>query len=320
MKYGPFLTNNFSRIVTISEGISLLNQSDRQDLGLNLSNIVFATDFLESSRLALDYAVAFAHHYNASLTILHAFELSAEAAEAELRSHKPSLSREMASQRLEAFASGVRRVGITVRVDLRDGDPCAAVLGSVTDNKADLLVLGTHGVYRGLEHLLVGSNAEKILHSAKCPTLTVGRHVMAGLDLGLNASQILLVSDFTAGGANAAAYALSLGRDLAVPVELIQAVSENTPADPDRLRAAAEEFCKQLARNPSVPHRDWCDPDYHLRRRLPTNEILELAKLSANSLMVLGVQSVSRLNRHLQTSLAYELVARASCPLISIHD
>ena len=34
-----------------------------------MQNIVLATDFLESSRLALDYAVAFSHRYNSKLTI-----------------------------------------------------------------------------------------------------------------------------------------------------------------------------------------------------------------------------------------------------------
>ena len=111
-----------------------------------MKSIVFSTDFLESSRLALDFASAFSHHYGARLTIVHAFELPREAAEAEMIGHKPSVSREHALSRLDAFASGVRRLGIKTEIDLRDGDPFAAVLSAAADNKADLLVLGTHGV------------------------------------------------------------------------------------------------------------------------------------------------------------------------------
>jgi len=135
-----------------------------------MRNIVFATDFLESSRLALDYAVAFSHHYAARLIIVHAFELSHEAEEAEILSHRASISRENALARLQAFATGVRRVGVNTEIDLREGEPCAAILTSAAENKADLLVLGTHGIYRGLQHALVGSNAEKVLLSAGCPT------------------------------------------------------------------------------------------------------------------------------------------------------
>src|SRR5579862_6551068 len=65
-----------------------------------MKSILFATDFLESSRLALDYAVAFAHHYGAMLTIVHAFELRSEAREIEMVTHRPSLSREHGSKPL----------------------------------------------------------------------------------------------------------------------------------------------------------------------------------------------------------------------------
>lgn len=71
-----------------------------------MKSTVFAIDFLESSRLALDYAAAFAHRFDAMLTITHAFELKPEAEEVELMSHGPCLSRQNAQIRLDTFASG----------------------------------------------------------------------------------------------------------------------------------------------------------------------------------------------------------------------
>ena len=286
--------------------------------GLPIQSIVFATDFLESSRLALDYAVAFAHQCTARLTIVHAFELSQEAEEAELLSHKTSVSREMALSRLEGFAAGVRRLGIQVEIDLREGDPCRAILISAAENHADLLALGTHGVYRGLKHLLVGSNAEKILLSARCPTLTVGRHVMAGIDLDPRCREILFISDFTSEAASAASYALSLGNLLGVRVELLQVAPEDAVLNPDLLRTSAEMHCRRLAENSVVSIREWSEPEYYLERLVVTDQILLRATESVNSLIVLGVHSQSRWDRHLHTSFAYELVAKASCPVLSI--
>jgi nucleotide-binding universal stress UspA family protein len=300
--------------------MGLQSNNEQGILGLPIQGIVYATDFLESSRLALDYAVAFAYQSKAELTIVHAFELSHEAEEAELLSQKASKSREMALTRLEGFAAGVRRLGIHVGIDLREGDPCWEVLNSAGGNHADLLVLGTHGVYRGLGHLLLGSNAEKILLSALCPTLTVGRHVMAGIDLDLRFSEILFVSDFTSEAASAASYALSLGNLLGVRVELIQVAPENALLNPDTLRTSAEVHCRRIAVNSNVTKREWSDPEYYLERLVAADEILSRATQSVNSLIVLGVHSRSRLNRHLHTSFAYELVAKASCPVLSIHD
>jgi nucleotide-binding universal stress UspA family protein len=290
----------------------------KKESTIPMRSIVFATDFLESSRLALDFAVAFSHHYGARLTIVHAFELSREAEEAEIISHRSSLSREHALARLEAFAAGVRRVGIRAEIDLREGDPCAAILNSAEENEADLLVLGTHGIYRGLQRVLVGSNAEKVLLSASRPTLTVGRHVMAGLDLDLSFNQILYVSDFSSESVAAARYAGALGRDLGIRTVLVPVATDKAETDPVTC-AKIEGFCAELAGNAEFPNREWCDPAYHLDRIVTTEEILRQSAICSNSLFVVGVHNESRWNRHLHTSFAYELVAKASCPLLSVH-
>jgi nucleotide-binding universal stress UspA family protein len=296
-----------------------LESETKIESGISMRSIVLATDFLESSRLALDYAVAFAHHYNATLTIVHAFELSPEAEEVEMLSRRSSVSRELALSRLEAFASGVRRLGICTEVDLREGEPCAAILGSAGQNNADLLVLGTHGIYRGVQHLLIGSNAEKMLLSARCPTLTVGRHVMAGIDLDLRFSEILFVSDFSPESVTAARYALSLGRNLEIAVKLLEARPENAAAGSHILRTLAERFCAELSADPAFLNHAWCDPKIHSERIFPAEEIVRVADESVDSLIVLGVHSESRWNRHLHTSFAYELAARARSPVLSVH-
>ena len=301
-----------------AEETSLVFNSEQTVPGLPIQRIVFATDFLESSRLALDYAVAFAHQFKVDLTIVHAFELPHEAEESELLSHKASVSREMALTRLEGFAAGVRRLGIHAEIDLREGDPCRTVSRSAVENQADLLVLGTHGVYRGLEHLLLGSNAEKILLSAPCPTLTVGRHVMAGIDLDLRFSEILFVSDFTSEAASAASYVLMLGNLLGARVELLPVAPENVSLNPDLLRESAEVHCLRLAENSMGSVRDWSDPKYYLERLMAPSEILLRATQSVDSLIALGVHSMSRWDRHLHTSFAYELVANSTCPVLSI--
>jgi nucleotide-binding universal stress UspA family protein len=285
-----------------------------------IRKIVLATDFLESSRLALDYAVAFSHHYGADLTIVHAFELPREAEEAEFISHRPSLSRERALARLEAFATGVRRFGVHAETNLREGEPCSAVLSAAAENKADLLVLGTHGIFRGLHHILVGSNAEKILLSACCPTLTVGRHVLAGIDLELRFKEIFCVTEFSPESIAAVCYAAALGRDLGIRTVLLPTIPDNMPDGVDDIHRMVDRFCSELAAREELPCREWCDPVYHMDRMVSAESIVRRAEGCADGLFVVGVHKESRLNRHLHTSFAYELVARAGCPLLSVHD
>ena len=156
-----------------------------------VKRILFATDFLGSSHLALDYAVAFAQQFKATIIMVHALELLYPATEVEIETSRPSLTRKHAQERMEAIAHGVRRTGLEVETFVEDGIPHEVILRAVDHHSADLLVLGVHGIHRGVEHLLIGSNTERVLLSANCPTMTVGAHVFSGVDLSLHFKEIL---------------------------------------------------------------------------------------------------------------------------------
>src|ERR1039458_6472947 len=103
-----------------------------------IKRILFATDFLPSPRLALDYAAAFAHHFKAVLVMLHVLELSSAAREAETQTAQPCLSRRSAQERLGAIASGVRRPGLEVETFVEEGVPSDVVLQAADRHSADL--------------------------------------------------------------------------------------------------------------------------------------------------------------------------------------
>jgi nucleotide-binding universal stress UspA family protein len=285
---------------------------------LKVNRILFATDFLESSRLALDYAVAFAEHFRATIIMFHVVELSQAAREVEMETSGPSLTRKVAEERLEALAKGVRRLGLQVETHIEDGVPCTTILRAVDRHEADLLVLGIHGVHRGLDHLLVGSNTEKILLGANCPTLTVGAHVLAGIDLELHLNRILYFSDFTPEATAAAPYALFLSKEFDAPVEICQLLPSVAESN-ERLRTElASDYCDSLKHVLSEDHSDWCSPAFQLERGMEIDQIIEHAQSGHAGLIVLGVRTESQLGRHLHTSFAYHLLAKATCPVLSI--
>ena len=52
------------------------------------------------------------------------------------------------------------------------GDPADAIVRMAEELEVDLIVMGTHG-RTGLQHVLLGSVAEKVVRLALCPVLTV---------------------------------------------------------------------------------------------------------------------------------------------------
>ncbi len=287
---------------------------------IQIKRILFATDFLESSRLALDYAVAFAEHFHATIVMHHTVELSSAAMGAEAVTASPSLMRRVAQQRLEALAAGVRRLGITVEAHVEDGLPCDVILSAVERFSADLLVLGVHGVHRGIEHLVIGSNTEKILLSARCPTLTVGAHVLSGVATPMRLDEIIYFSDFTPEATAAAPYAVFLGKEFHAPIDVCQLlplIAENNPRLQSEL---ADEYCKRMKDVLGESESDWCLPAFQLEHGMEIDQILDRAQSQNAGLIVLGVRTESQLGRHLHTSFAYHLLARATCPVLSVRN
>jgi nucleotide-binding universal stress UspA family protein len=55
---------------------------------------------------------------------------------------------------------------------IRIGVPFLEIIRTAKEKDVDLIVLGTHG-RTGLSNVLIGSVAEKVVHHAHCPVLTI---------------------------------------------------------------------------------------------------------------------------------------------------
>ena len=280
--------------------------------------ILFATDFLGSSHLALDYALAFAQHFKATIIMVHALEVLYPATEVEVETSRPSVTRKHALERMEAIAYRVRCAGLEVETFVEDGIPYEVILRAVNLHSADLLVLGVHGIHRGVEHLLIGSNTERILLSTNCPTMTVGAHVLSGVDPKLHFREILYFSDFSQQAAAAAPYAVFLGKEFHAPVDVCQLLPALAEDNPRLRQDLAEEYCETIRHEFPESDTNLAIPSFHLDRGMELDEIIKRAQSQSAGLIVLGTHAESRLGRHLHTSFAYQLLAKATCPVVSV--
>ena len=72
----------------------------------------------------------------------------------------------------DATAEIARGRGIEVESLVREGYPATVIEEEAHRVHADLIVIGSQGRSK-LKHLLVGSIAERVVHKAHCPVLTV---------------------------------------------------------------------------------------------------------------------------------------------------
>ena len=143
---------------------------------MDITRILFATDFSKSSSHALDYAILMAKKFSSQIHVVQpAPPLVADLActSADLLSGSFAFMRH-SQEHLAALGEEIGLAGIKVTVHCREGLPYDEIMAMAQEQMVDLIVLGTHGL-TGLSHVLLGSVAEQIVRNATSPVLTV-RH------------------------------------------------------------------------------------------------------------------------------------------------
>lgn len=138
--------------------------------------ILHPTDFSETAQAAEGQALALARALGVELVILHvAVEgmLFGETAFGRAQLERIyEAQRDWARRALEARVSAARAEGVAARGVLRTGVPAETIVHAAESEPAAMIVMGTHG-RGGLERLLLGSVADRVLRTARCPVLTV---------------------------------------------------------------------------------------------------------------------------------------------------
>ncbi len=140
--------------------------------------ILFATDFSESSEHAFQYALSLAKQFQSRLTILHVINepvdlrgfyvphVSFENLEKEIEEG----AQKMMAKFCETHAADYKRFETVIVT----GIPYEEILKRAESDGSSCIVLGTQG-RSGIDHLLFGSTAERVVRKALCPVVTV-RH------------------------------------------------------------------------------------------------------------------------------------------------
>ena len=67
-----------------------------------------------------------------------------------------------------------------VKTIIKTGKPFVEIIETAKEENIDLIIIATHG-HSGVEHILFGSTAEKVVRKAPCPVLTL-REPIKGYD------------------------------------------------------------------------------------------------------------------------------------------
>lgn len=194
---------------------------------MRIKKILIPVDFSEFSEIALKYALLWGEAFSAELTLLHVntlfhehfeYDMLIERYREEIDQQETQIRKWMREHDLHVGRSKVR---LNFEV-LRSRSAAGSILDFITEEKFDLVVMGTHG-RTGARHLFLGSVAEKVARLSPVPVFTTHK------DMEIRGIRRILVpvdfSDFSKTLVNSA---LEIGRVFDARVHLLHVLERLT--------------------------------------------------------------------------------------------
>ncbi|WP_124978848.1 universal stress protein [Nonlabens xiamenensis] len=138
-----------------------------------MKKIIVPTDFSVQAENALRVAADIARENGGEVFLLHQLDLPLHLAN-NASSNLPEavFFMKLAKEKFDNLMKSDFLEGVTIHGDVETGAAFSGIMNAVERNKADLIVMGSHGA-DGLKNLFIGSNAEKVVRNSEIPVLIV---------------------------------------------------------------------------------------------------------------------------------------------------
>lgn len=297
------------------------------------SNILVPTDFSTYANYALKYAVAMAKQFGATLHFAHVLDRAALAGVrgndmwlGETESHAVIESmREHATSRMAHLRQIADDEGVASAEHIVLGGPAPEILHLTEQTGSTLIVMATHG-RSGVEHLVFGSVAEKVVRQSPVPVLSVKhpeREFVKEYDLSLEIRRILFPTDFSPFSDKALPFAKSLAAEFGATLVIFHATQvplvlpEVLPDSAIQLGPQLEDESRELVKKMCADI-DGVAVEGEVRIGAAHREIAAYAAETAVDLIVIPTHGRSGLGHALFGSVSEKVVRVARCPVLTI--
>jgi nucleotide-binding universal stress UspA family protein len=283
-----------------------------------LTKILVTTDFSEVSDRALDYAIALARRYDARIYLAHVITPDPfQFAEPQLAQATYEKVRQAAEEGITDILISGKLRGVPHEVLMEEGNVWPMLDKLISEHEIDLVVVGTHG--RGkVQKILIGSVAEEIFRQADCAVLTVGPGVKGDTAREVELKSILFATDFGPGAEKAAAHAFSLAQEHDARVTLLHVIESAAAYTEESVARQREINVVRMKQLMPAGSENWCKPEFRVTFGSAVEEILIAAREAKADLVVMGAKARRSLAGHVPLTIAYNVVTKAACPVLTV--
>ena len=301
---------------------------------IQFKTILTTTDFSDAARHGVGYAVALAGKLGAAVRLLHVIEprtwLSELGSIGPVREDSGVVASARAQLATLAKRESKGEVAVTFSVVLRSGNPFDAITTAAREHAAELVVIATHG-HTGVDRVLLGSTAERVVRHASCPVLTVptrAKPKRAGKAPVFRLKKILVPMDFSGISKDALPWATFLAARFGAEVILLHVV-EKFPIDyllgGGLMNEMFVPLMKQAEADLEGIAGGWSKStgvkiSATVRKGSPYEAICEAAKTLDADMIVLTTHGHTGLKKVWLGSTAERVVRHAPCPVLAVRE
>lgn len=149
---------------------------------MKFKKVLLPVDFSDHSDNLLKVAISFAKDNNSTLSLVHVVSTDLYVSSFYSSTiNLPSIIVDIVSEakvHMENFTNRFDFKGVPFEWKVIEGNVHKAIYEEAEKGDASLIIMGTHG-RSGIEHMVLGSTAERVIRDAPCPVMTI-KHEMAG--------------------------------------------------------------------------------------------------------------------------------------------
>jgi nucleotide-binding universal stress UspA family protein len=291
---------------------------------------------LDGSPLAqavLPYVMVVAKGFHSRVILVHVAEtaLDHQAPEQKTYAHETmERIRPLAEDYLAGVADEFREEGIDVETEVVKGRAAPQIAEYAEQENVDLIAMSTHG-RSGLAHLAMGSHVDRILRACEQPMLLIRpRHVGADDEAAGRFSKIIVPLDGSKDAEAAIPVAEELAKVLELEVILVTVIGgettlwfapapqESWPMPPFVIEWLQKEASVYLAGLAKRLRDSGLAGQWQVLRGLPGSTIVEFAKKTLDSLVVMTTHGHSGFPRWVMGSVVHEVVRKTGEPVLVI--
>lgn len=289
-----------------------------------IKNILCPVDRSPSSLQAFSYAIALARWQGARLHLLEVIEAAAPpGGRVPADDTVPTDTRAAFERDLRRVLTARRASDVSAKIVMRKGNVVQEILAQAKASRADLVVIGSHG-RGGVQRLVLGSVAEKVLRLATCPVLTVRSGARAARQGRSLFRTILCATDFSAAANRGVAYAKRLAKEANANLVVMHAVEwplggAVTSGPIGELRRGIESNARdRLVRLLPRSSSDGRKAQAVVTLGKASADIVKLARARSVDLIVMGVSGRGAVDVAVLGSTTHQVIREGTRPVLTV--